>query len=58
MEQKYRLVIRASGRWRIGTTSYDTQQQAECRRKQLIDIGVKPRDIKIKTDSELFDWEV
>lgn len=58
MVQKYRLVIRASGRWRIGITSYDTQQQAEERREHLIGIGVKPEDIKIKTDSELFDWEV
>lgn len=57
MEQKYRLVIWANGRWRIGITSYTTKQQAEERRQYLISIGTDPKNIKIKTDSEIFDWE-
>lgn len=51
----YRLVIKRHSKWHTGKPTYSTQQEANQRRDYLIQLGVKPNNIKVKSETELFN---
>lgn len=54
-ETGWRIVIKEDGRWHIGLKVYETMEEATERRIYLIDMGVQPKNIKVITNSELFN---
>lgn len=53
----YRIVMLISGKWRVGISHHNTEQEAEKRRKQLISLGINPKNVQVKSEKELFTWE-
>lgn len=53
--EKYRIVIHVGGSWRVGKVAYTSMQEANERRQYFINNGLAPRNIKISTESELFN---
>ena len=53
--EKYRIVIHVNGSWKVGKISYTNLQEANERRQYFINNGLAAKNIKIRTESELFN---
>lgn len=53
--EKYRIVINVDGSWKVGRVSYTSMQEANERRQDFINNGLAARNIKISSESELFN---
>jgi hypothetical protein len=51
----YRIVVKYNHKWCVGLIKYNTQQEADNRKDQLIRLGLSPNDIKVKSETELFN---